>query len=222
VIRGGSWNNNGVNCTASNRNRNEPDNRNNNLGFRVLAAPSAKQQADPTEPDADPFVSANDKRVCRCPVLVAEGERSGRQSPFFSFHMAVNRTAAEGALPRVVKLGVHGMPGSGTPAELVNAASIDAAHILKAMNPSRRRQKAIYAPLADAGDLEYLDPFGRFPAQGHSLERNSKNSKQISTSGTPSGPPFLATSPSFFGAPSPHSWVPWTLNDLPSLLLAYS
>jgi transketolase len=42
--------------------------------------------------------------------------------------------AAEGALPRVVKLGVHGMPGSGTPAELMNAAGIDAAHIVKAVN----------------------------------------------------------------------------------------
>ncbi len=41
--------------------------------------------------------------------------------------------AAEGALPRVVKLGVQKMPGSGTPAELLNAAGIDAAHIVKAV-----------------------------------------------------------------------------------------
>ncbi len=41
--------------------------------------------------------------------------------------------AAEGALPRVVKLGVQGMPGSGTPAELMKAAGIDAAHIVKAV-----------------------------------------------------------------------------------------
>jgi len=41
--------------------------------------------------------------------------------------------AAEGALPRVVKLGVREMPGSGTPAELLNAAGIDAAHIVKAV-----------------------------------------------------------------------------------------
>ena len=39
VIRGGSWNNQGVNCMASNRNRNEPGNANQNLGFRLLAAP---------------------------------------------------------------------------------------------------------------------------------------------------------------------------------------
>ncbi len=41
--------------------------------------------------------------------------------------------AAEGTLPRVVKLAVHGMPGSGTPAELMDAAGIDAAHIVKAV-----------------------------------------------------------------------------------------
>jgi transketolase len=41
--------------------------------------------------------------------------------------------AAAGALPRVVKLAVRGMPGSGTPAELMGAAGIDAAHIVKAV-----------------------------------------------------------------------------------------
>jgi len=37
VNRGGSWNNNAANARASNRNRNNPDNRNNNLGFRLVA-----------------------------------------------------------------------------------------------------------------------------------------------------------------------------------------
>ncbi|MBM4387842.1 MAG: SUMF1/EgtB/PvdO family nonheme iron enzyme [Deltaproteobacteria bacterium] len=37
VLRGGSWNNNTDNLRASNRNRNEPDNRNNNNGFRVAS-----------------------------------------------------------------------------------------------------------------------------------------------------------------------------------------
>ena len=36
VLRGGSWNNNPDNCRAANRNRNTPDNRNNNNGFRVV------------------------------------------------------------------------------------------------------------------------------------------------------------------------------------------
>jgi transketolase len=35
--------------------------------------------------------------------------------------------------PTVVKLAVRDMPGSGTPAELLNAAGIDAAHIVKAV-----------------------------------------------------------------------------------------
>ena len=36
VVRGGSWNNNARNVRAAYRNENEPDNRNNNLGFRCL------------------------------------------------------------------------------------------------------------------------------------------------------------------------------------------
>jgi len=35
VIRGGSWNNKPENLRVSNRNRNNPDNRNNNIGFRL-------------------------------------------------------------------------------------------------------------------------------------------------------------------------------------------
>ncbi|MCF1182037.1 SUMF1/EgtB/PvdO family nonheme iron enzyme [Marichromatium gracile] len=38
MIRGGSWNNNARNCRSAYRNRNEPDNRNNNLGFRCARA----------------------------------------------------------------------------------------------------------------------------------------------------------------------------------------
>jgi hypothetical protein len=43
VVRGGSWNTEPRNLRSANRNRNEPDNRNNNLGFRpasTLARPS--------------------------------------------------------------------------------------------------------------------------------------------------------------------------------------
>jgi hypothetical protein len=35
VNRGGSWNNTAANCRSANRNRNTPENRNNNLGFRI-------------------------------------------------------------------------------------------------------------------------------------------------------------------------------------------
>lgn len=43
VNRGGSWNNNARNCRSANRNRNNPENRNNNLGFRVALAPNRKR-----------------------------------------------------------------------------------------------------------------------------------------------------------------------------------
>jgi formylglycine-generating enzyme required for sulfatase activity len=35
VNRGGSWNNDADNLRVANRNNNSPDNRNNNLGFRL-------------------------------------------------------------------------------------------------------------------------------------------------------------------------------------------
>lgn len=38
VLRGGSWNNNGRDLRCANRNRNEPDNRNDNIGFRLALA----------------------------------------------------------------------------------------------------------------------------------------------------------------------------------------
>ncbi|MCH9698807.1 MAG: SUMF1/EgtB/PvdO family nonheme iron enzyme [Gammaproteobacteria bacterium] len=40
VIRGGSWINNGRNARSAYRNRNEPANRNNTLGFRLALAPA--------------------------------------------------------------------------------------------------------------------------------------------------------------------------------------
>lgn len=45
VLRGGSWNNNARNCRSANRNRNTPDNRNNNNGFRLVRASAAFLQA---------------------------------------------------------------------------------------------------------------------------------------------------------------------------------
>jgi formylglycine-generating enzyme required for sulfatase activity len=36
LLRGGSWYYCPVNCRSANRNRNEADNRNNNIGFRVV------------------------------------------------------------------------------------------------------------------------------------------------------------------------------------------
>jgi formylglycine-generating enzyme required for sulfatase activity len=51
VVRGGSWNNNRNNARCSYRNRNEPDNFNNNIGFRVVCSTSflyAGNAAHPT------------------------------------------------------------------------------------------------------------------------------------------------------------------------------
>ncbi|MCX7421546.1 MAG: SUMF1/EgtB/PvdO family nonheme iron enzyme [Planctomycetia bacterium] len=47
VLRGGSWNNNSRNTRSANRNRNTPDNRNNNNGFRVVcvSGPSTPRAA---------------------------------------------------------------------------------------------------------------------------------------------------------------------------------
>ncbi|MCK5822919.1 MAG: hypothetical protein KAG95_02885 [Bacteroidales bacterium] len=36
--RGGSWNNNASNCRVANRNNWNPDNSNNNLGFRLASS----------------------------------------------------------------------------------------------------------------------------------------------------------------------------------------
>jgi formylglycine-generating enzyme required for sulfatase activity len=37
VLRGGSWNNNRDNARCANRNRNNPNKRNNNIGFRCAS-----------------------------------------------------------------------------------------------------------------------------------------------------------------------------------------
>jgi len=37
VLRGGAWNNDAINLRSANRNRNQPDNRNTNIGFRLAA-----------------------------------------------------------------------------------------------------------------------------------------------------------------------------------------
>jgi formylglycine-generating enzyme required for sulfatase activity len=41
LMRGGSWNNNPRNCRSANRNRNEPDDNNNNVGLRVVCSVSS-------------------------------------------------------------------------------------------------------------------------------------------------------------------------------------
>jgi hypothetical protein len=45
VLRGGSWNNTPQNLRSANRNRNAPDNRNNNTGFRIASTAPGPERA---------------------------------------------------------------------------------------------------------------------------------------------------------------------------------
>ena len=47
VLRGGSWNNNPENARSANLKRNNPDNRNNNIGFRVLCSGGLTKSSRP-------------------------------------------------------------------------------------------------------------------------------------------------------------------------------
>ena len=49
LLRGGSWNNNPRNCRSAYRNHNEPDNANNNIGFRVVCLPQHPSPSEPLE-----------------------------------------------------------------------------------------------------------------------------------------------------------------------------
>ena len=49
MLRGGSWNNNADNARGSQRNRNNPDNRNNNTGFRLVSSAHIPASANPGE-----------------------------------------------------------------------------------------------------------------------------------------------------------------------------
>ncbi|MBD3342711.1 MAG: SUMF1/EgtB/PvdO family nonheme iron enzyme [Candidatus Lokiarchaeota archaeon] len=46
VMRGGSWNNNAENCRSANRNRNNPERRNNDIGFRLVFVPQLTGKLD--------------------------------------------------------------------------------------------------------------------------------------------------------------------------------
>ncbi|MFI5386957.1 MAG: DUF4058 family protein [Fimbriimonadales bacterium] len=83
VIRGGSWNNNPRNCRPANRNRNTPENRNNNLGFRVAAAQPARWIPSRTGPGVHPSrfrVARSGERRLGAPRASSQCERSGRSS----------------------------------------------------------------------------------------------------------------------------------------------
>lgn len=70
VNRGGSWNNQASNCRSANRNRNDPSNRNNNLGFRLLLN-SAGMDDYPSITDGTDHVPGLSE-VCHCQVEIKQ------------------------------------------------------------------------------------------------------------------------------------------------------
>jgi len=94
VVRGGSWNNNPRNARASNRNRNDPGNRNNNIGFRcaqrlLARSPSGRDSASfkdtqtafgshtsPSRPTArrDAFAACAASRIAEAPRSVVAAD----------------------------------------------------------------------------------------------------------------------------------------------------
>ncbi|GAB6042052.1 SUMF1/EgtB/PvdO family nonheme iron enzyme [Endothiovibrio diazotrophicus] len=73
VLRGGSWANHGRNLRSAQRNGNPPDNRNDNIGFRLAGALWAGGSINQR---AVPFRSA-DPRVGRSPGLRCVSRRQG-------------------------------------------------------------------------------------------------------------------------------------------------
>jgi hypothetical protein len=69
LLRGGSWNNDPRNCRSAYRNHNSPDNRNNNLGFRLVSSMSVPASTlCPSEP-VDGNRSGIHRRVQLAPVI---------------------------------------------------------------------------------------------------------------------------------------------------------
>ena len=66
VLRGGSWNNNGRNVRSAIRNHNQPDNRNNNIGFRLALAQCALDEAQMTRSSSR--LAFTRKQKARSPV----------------------------------------------------------------------------------------------------------------------------------------------------------
>ena len=96
LLRGGSWNNNPRNCRSANRNHNQPDNANNNVGFRVVCLPQHPSPSEPLEgiPAGAPEGSRPAPVIGRlCPLIrtapegapLAHGSAIGAgTAPFFS------------------------------------------------------------------------------------------------------------------------------------------
>ncbi|MBX3050356.1 MAG: SUMF1/EgtB/PvdO family nonheme iron enzyme [Caldilineaceae bacterium] len=79
MLRGGSWNNNATNVRTANRNRNEPDNRNNNVGFRLVA-------------------HGFHLRILRRPRLAQREQKAGAASSWPSYPHLTSPIAGEGQI----------------------------------------------------------------------------------------------------------------------------
>jgi hypothetical protein len=78
TLRGGSWNNNPRNVRVSNRNRNEPGNRNNNIGFRCVGDAGNACQTGQGESRAG-FRSRRERHARFRALVPANRYRAGRQ-----------------------------------------------------------------------------------------------------------------------------------------------
>ncbi len=84
VKRGGSWNNNASNCTVANRNNNNPDNRNNNIGFRLLRPQPGVSAEAQRRTGLLPAVAPRGPRILRdASLLVPDGKAGMRHFLFF-------------------------------------------------------------------------------------------------------------------------------------------
>lgn len=79
VMRGGSWNNNARNVRAATRNWNSPENRNNNVGFRLARAQTLARRPAPDPTFAPPVVLA--LVPGRRQTALGAGVRVGRWMP---------------------------------------------------------------------------------------------------------------------------------------------
>lgn len=75
ALRGGSWNNNHQNSRTAYRNNNNPDNRNNNVGFRVAEPLSTGDRKCGVSTESSPRV---ERSTPRPPVSLRAGRAAAR------------------------------------------------------------------------------------------------------------------------------------------------
>ena len=79
AMRDGNWNDNARNCRSANRNNNNPDNRNNNIGFRAVLAPAQSRRAGLTRPPSCPWTCGSGAKSGETRPGVSSGAESSRR-----------------------------------------------------------------------------------------------------------------------------------------------